>query len=205
MTTQAELDRVRAELESSSKLATRQLRAQRLRTWRTRGIIVVVGLALLVIMYFIAAAFLPRWWAQRVAEQVHGSFSAGVLWGLFYGIVFTFFPLMLAWQARRRPLSWQVRVGIIVVALLLTVPNLLTLSIVVGVSRAASAGDRILDVVAPAFRGASLVGVIVGTLLAIVSATVGVLLKRRGNEVRTLREQNKARLNTDRDRGRHDG
>jgi hypothetical protein len=125
---------------------------------------------------------------------VHGSFSAGILWGLFYGIVFSFFPLLLAWQVRRRPLAWQVRVGMVVVALLLAIPNLLTLSIVVGVSRAASAGDRILDVDAPAFRGASLTGAIVGTVLVIVAAVVGILLKRRSHEVHELRAQNKARL-----------
>jgi len=189
-----ELERARAELEDSRQSASRQLRAQRLREWRNRGLGVLIGLGLLVALYFIAAAFLPRWWAQRVGDQVHGSFSAGILWGLFYGIVFTFFPLLLAWQVRRRPLAWQVRVGMIVVALLLAIPNLLTLSIVIGVSRAASAGDRILDVDAPAFRGATLTGAIVGALLVIVAAGVGILLKRRSHEVHELRAQNKARL-----------
>jgi hypothetical protein len=191
---QAELERARAELADTRKAASRQLRAQRLREWRNRGLAVAIGIALLVVLYFVAAAFLPRWWAQRVGDQVHGSFSAGILWGLFYGIVFTFFPLLLAWQIRRRPLPWQVRTGMVVVALLLAIPNLLTLSIVVGVSRAASAGDRILDVDAPAFRGATLTGAIVGSLLVVVSAVVGILLKRRSSEVHELRAQNKARL-----------
>lgn len=87
----------------------------------------------------------------------------------------------------------------IVVALLLAMPNLLTLWIVVGVSRAASAGDRILDVNAPAFRGATLVGAIVGTVLVMVAAVVGILLKRRGEEVHDLRAQNKARLESEKD------
>lgn len=194
---QTELDRARAELDDTRRAAGRQLRAQRLREWRNRGLAVLIGLVLLVALYFIAAAFLPRWWAQRVGDQVHGSFSAGILWGLFYGIVFTFFPLLLAWQVRRRPLAWQVRIGMIVVALLLAIPNLLTLSIVVGVSRAASAGDRILDVDAPAFRGASLTGAIVGAVLVTASAVVGILLKRRGHEVHELRAQNKARLRSE--------
>jgi hypothetical protein len=195
--TQAELEQARAELSDSRKAASRQLRTQRLREWRNRGVAVLVGLALLVALYFLAAAFLPRWWAQRVGDQVHGSFSAGILWGLFYGIVFSFFPLLLAWQVRRRPLAWQVRIGMIVVALLLAIPNLLTLSIVVGVSRAASAGDRILDVDAPAFRGATLAGAIVGTVLVIAAAVVGILLKRRSDEVHELRAQNKARLKSE--------
>jgi hypothetical protein len=192
--TQAELDRTRSELSDSRKAAGRQLRAQRLREWRNRVVAVLIGLALLVALYLTAAAFLPRWWAQRVGDQVHGSFAAGVLWGLFYGIVFSFFPLLLAWQIRRRPLAWQVRIGMIVVALLLAIPNLLTLSIVVGVSRAASAGDRILDVDAPAFRGATLAGAIVGTVLVTAAALVGILLRRRSHEVHELRAQNKARL-----------
>lgn len=200
--TQAELEKARAELDETRKAAGRQLRAQRLREWRNRGLAVLIGLALLVALYFVAAAFLPRWWAQRVGDQVHGSFSAGILWGLFYGIVFSFFPLMLAWQVRRRPLAWQVRVGMIIVALLLAIPNLLTLSIVVGVSRAASAGDRILDVDAPAFRGASLAGAIVGTVLVLTTAAVGILLKRRSNEVHELRAQNKARLKNEKAAGR---
>ncbi len=192
--TSAELEQARAELAETRKAAGRQLRAQQLREWRNRGLSVLIGLVLLVILYFVAAAFLPRWWAQRVGDQVHGSFSAGILWGLFYGIVFSFFPLLLAWQVRRRPLAWQVRVGMVVVALLLAIPNLLTLSIVVGVSRAASAGNRILDVDAPAFRGATLTGAIVGTVLVIVAAVVGILLKRRSHEVHELRAQNKERL-----------
>lgn len=200
--TQAELERARAELEDTRSAAGRQLRAQRLREWRNRGLAVLIGLALLVALYFVAAAFLPRWWAQRVGDQVHGSFSAGILWGLFYGIVLSFFPLLLAWQVRRRPLAWQVRVGMIVVALLLAIPNLLTLSIVVGVSRAASAGDRILDVDAPAFRGASLAGAIVGTVLVVTTAVVGILLKRRSDEVHELRAQNKARLKNEKAAGR---
>lgn len=64
----------------------------------------------------------------------------------------------------------------------------------VGVSRAASAGERILDVDAPAFRGATLAGAIVGTALMVAAALVGILLKRRGHEVHQLRAQNKARL-----------
>jgi MFS family permease len=195
--TAAELEQARAELADTRKAASRQLRAQRMREWRNRGIAVAIGLALLVILYFVAAAFLPRWWAHTVARQAHSSFAAGILWGLFYGIVFTFFPLLLAWQVRRRPLAWQVRVGMIVVALLLAIPNLLTLSVVVGVSKAASAGDRILDVDAPGFRGATLTGAIIGAVLVIATAVVGILLKRRSDEVHELRAQNKARLRSE--------
>ena len=46
-------------------------------------------------------------------------------------------------------------------AVLLAIPNLMTLGIVLGTGNAAHAGDRILDVEAPAFRGATLVGALI--------------------------------------------
>jgi hypothetical protein len=44
---------------------------------------------------------------------------------------------------------------------LLAAPNLLTLGIVLGNGNGAHAGDRILDVEAPAFRGATLAGALI--------------------------------------------
>lgn len=48
-------------MSETRKAAGRQLRAQRLREWRNRGVAVLIGLALLVALYLVAAAFLPRW------------------------------------------------------------------------------------------------------------------------------------------------
>src|SRR5689334_2824299 len=48
---------------------------------------IVVLLVLLVIGFVafkISAAYFPRWWAQRVANQVEGDLSRGTMWGLFY-------------------------------------------------------------------------------------------------------------------------
>jgi len=62
--------------------------------------------------------------------------------------------------------NWSRR---IVVALLVAVPNLLTLGIVLGTGSGSHAGDRILDVEAPAFRGATLAGALIAAgLIAIV-------------------------------------
>jgi hypothetical protein len=61
-------------------------------------------------------------------------------------------------------------------ALLLAIPNLLTLGIVLGVGNAAHAGDRILDVEAPAFRGASFAGALIAVGLA---TLVGYLMVSR--------------------------
>ncbi len=109
------------------------------------------------------AAFLPRWWAQRIGDQVDGSITTGGFVGLFYGFVFTLIPLALLWLAFLFLRSWRQRVVALVVALLIASPNLLTLGIVVGTGNGAHAGDRILDVEAPAFRG----GTLAGALLAV--------------------------------------
>ncbi len=109
----------------------------------------------------IASATIPRWWAQRIGDQIDGSIVTGTFVGLFYGFVFTALPLLaLAAVARwrRTPRAIAVAVGF---ALVLAIPNLMTLGIVLGTGNAAHAGERILDVEAPAFRGASLAGALV--------------------------------------------
>lgn len=73
----------------------------------------------------------------------------------------------------------------------LALPNLITLSIVVGQGNAAHAGDRILDVEAPAFRGGTLAGAIVAGLLV---GFIAYLMVSRD------RARTKARRATQRDR-----
>ncbi|WP_459963540.1 permease [Nocardia sp. IFM 10818] len=148
-------------------------------TWRNRIIALVVLAVVVWVAYLILAAFIPRWWAQRIAEMVSGSFSKGIWYGLIIGIVCTAVPLFLLLIAG---LSWRKRGGpfiagaAAVLAIITAVPNLMTLAIVAGNSNAAHAGERILDVDAPAFRGATLVGVIVA---AAVFMLVAFLLVRR--------------------------
>ncbi|UGT60792.1 permease [Nocardia asteroides] len=148
--------------------------------WRNRAIAAVALLAVLVVAYLILAAFLPRWWAQRLAAAVDGSFAKGIGWGLLYGGVGTALTLFLLLAAG---LGWRRRGGrflagaAALLALLAAIPNLLTLTVVLGTSDAAHAGERILDVDAPAFRGAALTGAI---LAAVLFAAVAALLARRG-------------------------
>ena len=147
----------------------------------------------IVIAYFIAAAALPRWWSHRIGDQVDGSLSAGIGLGLFYGFVFTFLPILILTFAIRRRRSWKARGWIAAAALVLAVPNLLTLGIVLGNSSAAHAGERTLDVDAPNFRASSLIGAIVGVL-----AVIGVrylLLSRARAKAResNLRDELKGR------------
>ena len=53
----------------------------------------------------------------------------------------------------------------VALAVILALPNLMTLGIVLGRGNAAHAGDRILDVEAPAFRGGTLAGALLAGLL----------------------------------------
>lgn len=121
----------------------------------------------IVVVYFIAAATIPRWWAQRIGDQVDGSIAAGTALGLFYGFVFTFVPLLVLSFAARRGRPWRARAWLAVAAVVLALPNLMTLGIVLGTGSAAHAGERILDVDGPNFRAFTLVGAILGALAVV--------------------------------------
>ena len=134
----------------------------------------------------IGAAFIPRWWAQRVGDQANESFAGGIMLGLFYGFVFTVLPLLLiVWGIRRRR-SGKMWLWILGGAALLALPNLFTLGIALDVGSGAHAGDRTLDVEAPGFRGATLGG----ALLAVAAiAFVWYLLSSRRRARSGLRQR----------------
>lgn len=157
--------------------------------WVKRAVLVLVGIAVAYILFRISAAFFPRWWAQRVADQVNGRLTAGTLWGLFYGFVFTFIPVLILFQARRSIFNWTGKLVIAGIALIVAAPNWLTLSVTAGNSNAAHAGERILDVDGPGFRVATLIGVLVGGALAVVVSGMSIAMKRRKNQVKRLRAE----------------
>jgi MFS family permease len=155
------------------------------RRWLKRGILAVLALGALILLAFLGAAFLPRWWAHRVAHQVNGGMTTGIMLGLFYGLVFTFVPFFIALRIFRRRRSWKMASAFAALVILLAGPNLLTLGIVIGSGKSAHAGQRTLDVDAPGFRAATLAGAIVG-LLAV--ACLEYLLVSRRSQRRKLRE-----------------
>jgi hypothetical protein len=173
--------------------------------WKRRIVLVLAGFVTLVLLVLLARAFLPRWWAQRVGGQVNGHFSGGVAWGLFYGFVFTFVPVVVIRQVVRKRFGWPVRVIIIVIAVLLAVPNLLTLSVVVGNGSAAHAGQRIMDVDAPAFRGATLVGAIIGAALAVLVIYAMASRRKRNAELKELRARERERQAAEQARQKAEG
>jgi hypothetical protein len=145
--------------------------------WSRRLLLSAIALGSVVLLGLAASATIPRWWAQRIGEQVDGSIVTGTFLGLFYGFVFTLLPLLVLAAALRWRRTWAVLAIALGLAVLLALPNLLTLGIVVGRGNAAHAGDRILDVEAPAFRGGTLVGALVAAALV---GLVAYVLASRG-------------------------
>lgn len=164
----------------------------RLSGWRIRLIGFAVIAVTLVISYFFLAAFLPRWWAQRIGDQADGSLMKGSWLGIGYGALFTLIPLLLVAlgiTVFRRMGAATLRIRAIAALLLLLIaavsaaPNLITLAIVTGDSHAAHAGEQILNVEGPGYRGGTLIGVIV-TALVYALTTVGLMAWRRGRHKR---------------------
>jgi hypothetical protein len=157
------------------------------RSWTRTAVLVAVAVGGVVLLGLIASATIPRWWAQRIGDQVDGSIVTGTLVGLFYGFVFTALPLVVLGGVLLWRRTWRAIVMGLVFAILLAIPNLLTLGIVLGTGNAAHAGDRILDVEAPAFRGASLAGALIAVGLAVF---VGYLMvsRARAQEAMQARE-----------------
>ena len=77
-------------------------------SWFKRVILFASLGAVLVIVYFILAAFLPRCWAERIGELTDGRFARGITWGLCFGGLSTLVPLLLVLLA---VLVWRKRGG----------------------------------------------------------------------------------------------
>ena len=138
--------------------------------WKRKLIVTAVVVVAIVIGVLIASATVPRWWSHQIGDQVDESIVRGTLVGLFYGFLFTILPLLVLGAILRWRRSLRALVVAGALALLLAIPNLLTLGIVLGTGNAAHAGERTLDVRAPAFRGASLAGALVAIgLLALIA------------------------------------
>ncbi|NUR31837.1 MAG: permease [Catenulispora sp.] len=145
------------------------------RDWLHRVLTGLVLVAALVAVYFAAAAFIPRWWANRIGHSVNGQLSTGALLGFCFGAVFTILPLGLLWITLRRYRSWKVLALWLALAVLLAAPNLMTLGVTIGSGSGSHAGPRTMDVLAPMFRGATLIG----ALFAVVVFVALVIAFRR--------------------------
>ena len=172
--------------------------------WVKRLVLAVVLLAVAYIGFRISAAYFPRWWARQIKDLAGGEMTRGVLWGVFFGFVFTFVPLLVLFQVRRRFFNWTWRAVVAAVAVVLAAPNWLTLWIVLGSSKAAHDGDRILSDNAPGFRWASLLAAIFAGVLSFVIAGTSMQMKHRKNEVKRLRGERDELKRAETDRAKDD-
>ncbi|MEM9466532.1 MAG: permease [Actinomycetota bacterium] len=148
-----------------------------------------IGLVVAIASWYIGAAVLPRWWAQRIGDAVDGRITFGAFLGISAGVIFTVLALFVLWLGFRFRRSWRRAFATLVVAAVVASPNLLTLGIVIGDGSAAHAGERILDVDGPGFRGGTLVGTVIGVLVAAAFAWVVASRRRNKRRVRDLRDQ----------------
>jgi hypothetical protein len=147
------------------------------RDWKQRLILGGVGLVVLVVAYFLMATLIPRWWSQRVGKAVNGQLSTGAVLGVCLGVTFTLVPLIVLYLGVRRSHRWKTRGIWLLAAIALAAPNLWTLGVAIGTGSGSHAGQRTMDVEAPMFRGATLVGV----LLAVATFIAAIVLLRRRN------------------------
>lgn len=157
--------------------------------WVIRLALVLLLIALGLIAWRLFQSAVPRQWSHWVGARVDGSLLRGVGWGLAIGFAFTFVPLLVFFQVRRRFLSWAWRGIVFLIALTLATPNWLTLWIVLGSSTSTHAAERTFDVDAPWFRGGSAGGAIVGVVLAVALCATSMWLTHRKKQVRSLQAE----------------
>lgn len=155
---------------------------------RTRIILWVVLAIVLVVLVALAASAVPRWWAQQMGSLSDGGLARSAWWGLAFGFVFTFLPALVVAKTVRRWKGWKAPLIWVVVAVVLAAPNLFTLWIVVGTSRAAHAAERTLDVDAPYFAAATAWGALLGLLLGVGAEVLWRSWRRRGKQLKQLRD-----------------
>ena len=152
-------------------------------------VLVLVLVAVGYLAYGAARAFFPEWWAKQVGLQVMGSYTRGMILGLGVGAVFTFVPLLLLAQARRRFFSWTWRIIIALLAIAFAAPNWLTVAVAVGTSRAAEYGRITMTADAPGFRNGSALGAIIGAVLGLIVVGTSMRLGQQRKRVRELRSK----------------
>jgi len=162
-------------------------------SWAKKAGLWIAALAVLIIVVLILRAYLPRWWSHRVGGWVDGSMSRGVIIGLVIGFLCTFIPLLLLaspFFGRWRLQKWPSIIAV-VLAIIVAIPNLLTLGIAIGTNNAAHAGQRTLDIEGPGFRAATVWGVVIAALIGAVVIFYFWRFRRRGIALKQHKEHAK--------------
>ncbi|MEV4954325.1 hypothetical protein [Paenarthrobacter nitroguajacolicus] len=171
-----------------------QVPAQKKRNWGVKIILILVAVLVAVAAYFILGAILPRWWSDVIAGQIRRDLGASVLVGMFYGFVFTFIPLLIAWQATRKAVSWPWKIAIVLVAVAIATPNLLTAGIVFGSTESAHAGQRTLSVDAGFFTTWTAISAVAAVVVFIAVTILWALWRRRGKQMKVLKQAENQRI-----------
>ncbi|MCQ9164294.1 MULTISPECIES: hypothetical protein [unclassified Arthrobacter] len=160
--------------------------------WLTRTIVGVVAAVVLLVAYYIASVTVPLAWATSIRDQTGGKLGNAIPLGMFYGFVFAFVPVLVAWQAHHRKLNKWVRVGLLVAGLVLTLPNLLTLSVVYG-NTASAADARAIWTTGGAnwFGTWSQIFMVAGVVCAVAVIVLGRAWIRRGRRIRQIKAAEK--------------
>ncbi|WP_404290329.1 hypothetical protein [Glutamicibacter arilaitensis] len=157
--------------------------------WKLRLILGSLAVIIMLAIYAISTIFMPVWWATRISSQNVGSATGGWISGFSLGFVFTLVPLLVLWQIRYRKLSWRWRGAIAVLAIILALPNWLTLGIFWNGSDAAQKAQAILNTGATWFGGATLAGAISGATIFLIILITWLILRRRGARLKALEAQ----------------
>lgn len=156
----------------------------RLPLWLNRTILVAAAVVVLAVVYLIASVTVPVMWAHTIGNQVQGNLGTGIMLGIVYGFAFSFLPIVVGWQAHYKGMKKWLRISILVLAVVLAVPNLLTLAVLNGTQEAAHNAQRILSVEASWFGGWSVWFMVVGAVVAIGSIVAVPVWRRRSKRIR---------------------
>jgi signal transduction histidine kinase len=171
---------------ASAKTAPRKKK-----NWGAIILLSVILLGLAVALVFILSAVIPVQWAQFIGNTIHGRIATGSLYGFIAGLVLTWVSLTVAWQARRR-MSWTWRIVLIVLAIVISVPNLLTAAVAFGTSEAVHAAQRIIAVDATFFPTSTGWGAIAGAVLFVIGSIGAIAYRSRGRKLKQLKQEQAA-------------
>lgn len=175
--------------ETSTTLAGAK---QKMPVWLVRTILVAAAVVILVILYVIASLTVPLTWANSIKSQVGTNMGNAIPLGMFYGFVFSFVPVIVAWQAHYKKLNKWVRVGIVVLAVILTTPNLLTLSVLYGTTSTAKNALSIWNTGGANWFGTwSQIFMVAGVICAIAVIILTNVWRKRGKKIREVRAAEK--------------
>ncbi|MDO5751644.1 hypothetical protein [Arthrobacter sp.] len=163
----------------------------KLPVWLWRTILGAIVAVVLVVGYLIASVTVPLMWANSIRDQVGGQLGNSIPLGMFYGFTFTFVPILIAWQAHHKKLNKWVRISLVSLGVLLTIPNLLTLGVLYGNTQTAADARSIWANSANWFGTWSQIFMVVGVVCAVALIVLGRMWMRRSKKLRELKTAEK--------------